>query len=273
MIKEYRICMPLSVEEYKIGQLYMISKHSHQQSESGEGVEVVKNEACEHPVHGNGQYTEKKIHLFGRLPSWIKACIPRVFYVEEKAWNFYPYTITDYTCSFVPRFSIHIETVYENNNGSSQNPFKSSSEMPEVHDVDFVDIAYDEYPEKHYVEEEDCRYFKSKKTNRGPLAEGWRDSTKPIMCSYKLVTVSFEVWGLQSRVESFVHKGIRDVLLVGHRQAFSWIDEWWDMEIKDVREFEKVQHQETNEKVVGAGPQDSSESTPSPATRQHSSPN
>jgi hypothetical protein len=46
-----------------------------------------------------------------------------------------------------------------------------------------------------------------------------------------------------------------------------------DMEIKDVREFEKVQHQETNEKVVGAGPQDSSESTPSPATRQHSSPN
>ena len=43
----------------------MISKHSHQQSEDGEGVEVVKNEACEHPVHGKGQYTEKKIHMFG----------------------------------------------------------------------------------------------------------------------------------------------------------------------------------------------------------------
>lgn len=26
------------------------------------------------------------------------------------------------------------------------------------------------------------------------------------MCSYKLVTVKFEVWGLQSRVEQFVHK-------------------------------------------------------------------
>ena len=33
-------------------------------------------------------------------------------------------------------------------------PFKLDSETPEVHDVDFIDIAYDEYPEKHYVKEE-----------------------------------------------------------------------------------------------------------------------
>lgn len=26
------------------------------------------------------------------------------------------------------------------------------------------------------------------------------------MCSYKLVTVTFDMWGLQSRVEHFVHK-------------------------------------------------------------------
>lgn len=53
---------------------------------------------------------------------------------------------------------------------------------------------------------QDLRYFKSKKTNRGLLQEGWIDSQDPIMCSYKLVTVKFEVWGLQSRVEQFVHK-------------------------------------------------------------------
>ena len=27
----------------------------------------------------------------------------------------------------------------------------------------------------------------------------------PIMCSYKLVTVEFNVWGLAYRVESYVH--------------------------------------------------------------------
>ncbi|CAI9728900.1 phosphatidylinositol transfer 1-like [Octopus vulgaris] len=72
----------------------MIAKHSHEQSESGEGVEVVKNEPCEHPVHGNGQYTEKRIHLSSRLPGWVQSLIPRIFYVTERAWNFFPHTIT-----------------------------------------------------------------------------------------------------------------------------------------------------------------------------------
>lgn len=49
--------------QYRVGQLYTISKHSHQESEKGEGVEVVKNEPHEDPVHGLGQFTEKRVHL------------------------------------------------------------------------------------------------------------------------------------------------------------------------------------------------------------------
>ena len=49
--------------QYRIGQLYMIAKHSHEQSEHGEGVEVVKNEDCEHPKHGKGRFTEKRVYL------------------------------------------------------------------------------------------------------------------------------------------------------------------------------------------------------------------
>jgi len=41
----------------------MIAKHSSEQSGSGEGVAVIKNEPCEHPEHGHGQYTEKHIYL------------------------------------------------------------------------------------------------------------------------------------------------------------------------------------------------------------------
>lgn len=29
-----------------------------------------------------------------RLPYWIQAICPRVFYVTEKSWNYYPYTMT-----------------------------------------------------------------------------------------------------------------------------------------------------------------------------------
>ena len=49
-VREYRICMPITVDEYKIGQLYMIAKHSAEQSQKGEGVEVVENRPHTDPV-------------------------------------------------------------------------------------------------------------------------------------------------------------------------------------------------------------------------------
>lgn len=248
LMKEYRICMPLTVEEYRIGQLYMISKHSHEQSDRGEGVEVVQNEPYEDPNHGNGQLTEKRVYLNSKLPSWARAVVPKIFYVTEKAWNYYPYTITEYTCSFLPKFSIHIETKYEDNKGSNDSIFDNEAKDLE-REVCFIDIASDEIPERYYKESEDPKYFKSQKTGRGQLKEGWRDTHQPIMCSYKLVTVKFEVWGLQTRVEQFVHKVVRDILLIGHRQAFAWVDEWYDMTMDDVREYEKNMHEKTNIKV------------------------
>jgi hypothetical protein len=99
----------------------MIAKHSAEESSQGEGVEVVENCPIDDPDHGKGQYTEKRIHLSNRLPSWIRSMVPKIFYITEKAWNYYPYTITEYTCSFVPRFAIHIQTKYLNDKGTTDN--------------------------------------------------------------------------------------------------------------------------------------------------------
>lgn len=272
LIKEYRICMPMSVEEYQLGQLYMIAKHSHEQSENGEGVEVIRNEVCTDPVHGIGRYTEKRVHLSSRLPSWVRAIIPAIFYITEKAWNYFPYTITEYNCSFIPKFSIHIETRYEDDNGSSDNCLKLTEGEFQQREVDFVDIAVDELSPKHYKEEEDPKLLVSKKTGRGPLQEGWRDTVKPIMCSYKVVRVKFEVFGLQGRVESFAHKAVRDILLLGHRQAFAWIDDWYGLTLEDIREYETKMNHETNEKVMaGRGCRTSTDSRHSSTASRHSS--
>ncbi|XP_059479824.1 cytoplasmic phosphatidylinositol transfer protein 1 [Neocloeon triangulifer] len=250
LTKEYRICMPLTVEEYKVGQLYMIARHSLEQSEKGEGVEVVENSPCEDEVHGKGQYTEKRIHLSSKLPYWVQSMIPRLFYVTEKAWNYYPYTETEYTCSFLPKFNIFIKTRFEDNAGTSENCLGIPEEELANRNVEFIDIAFDEVVPRHYKEEEDPKLFKSKKTGRGVLVEGWKEDTQPIMCSYKLVRASFEVWGLQTRVEDWILKAIRDILLLGHRQAFAWMDEWHGMTIEDVREYEQKIQEETNTKVL-----------------------
>lgn len=250
LLKEYRIPMPLSVEEYRIGQLYMIAKHSWEASEKGEGIEVVKNEPCEDPKHGKGQFTEKRIHLSKKLPTWIQAVIPSLFYITEKAWNFYPYTITEYTCSFLPKFSIHIETRYEDNNGSSENVLTLNQEELVEREVVCIDVANNsDVPEHKYKEKEDPSKFHSEKTKRGPLEQDWKETSDPIMCSYKAVRVKFEVWGLQTKTESFTHSCIQEILLMGHRQAFTWIDEWFGMSMEELREYEKKMNDETNKKV------------------------
>nr|CAG4645342.1 EOG090X00NX [Lynceus sp. MCZ IZ 141354] len=254
LVKEYRVPMPLTTEEYKIGQLYMIAKHCLEQSGDGEGVEVIENRPHHDDTHGNGQYTEKRIHLSNKLPSWIQALIPRIFYITEKAWNYYPYTLTEYTCSFVPRFHIQIETRYEDNCGDNDE-LLAKAHRDQL--VEIIDIAYDDLSPKHYKEEEDLTKWKSVKRNRGPLQPDWIRTTKPIMCSYKSVRASFEVWGLQSRVEEFTHKCIRDVLMLGHRQATAWLDQWVDMTQDDVRRFETQMHKETNQKVLNVEPKKS----------------
>ncbi|XP_058013763.1 cytoplasmic phosphatidylinositol transfer protein 1-like isoform X1 [Ahaetulla prasina] len=242
LVKEYRICMPLTTDEYRVGQLYTISKHSHQESDRGEGVEVVKNEPHEDPVHGPGQFTEKRVHLSSFVSFSVSPLLP---------WDIWNYLTTDaeYTCSFLPKFSIYIETKYEDNCGNSTNVFLNEKILGD-HEVMFLDIAFDEIPDRYYRSLEDLRSFCSAKTGRGPLQEGWREHTQPIMCSYKLVTVKFEVWGLQTRVEQFVHKVIRDILLIGHRQAFAWVDEWSGMTMDEVRLYEKETQQATND-IVG----------------------
>ena len=203
----------------------MIAKHSAEQSQKGEGVEVVENRPHEDPEHGKGQFTEKRIYISSKLPSWIRKMVPKIFYVTEKAWNYYPFTITEYSvgpqqkkrflnminilfqCSFISSFSVNILTRYENNNGSTENCLNQPQSVLDQRIVDRVDIALDQCAPHHYKEEEDLLKFTSVKTKRGPLCEGWMEDTQPIMCSYKLVDVRFELMSLlQNRVEDFVHK-------------------------------------------------------------------
>ena len=52
--------------------------------------------------------------------------------------------------------------------------------------------------------------------------------------------MEFRYWGLQSRIERFIHDyGLRRVMLRAHRQAWAWQDEWVGLTIEDIRQLEK----------------------------------
>uniref|UniRef100_A0A671VJW6 Phosphatidylinositol transfer protein membrane associated 2 n=1 Tax=Sparus aurata TaxID=8175 RepID=A0A671VJW6_SPAAU len=247
LIKEYRIPMPMSVEEYRIAQLYMIQKKSREEScGEGSGVEILENKPYEDGPGGSGQYTHKVYHIGKHIPSWFCAILPQAaLRVEEESWNAYPYTRTRYTCPFVEKFSIDIETYYKPDTGNQVDVFNMSAAEKRQRTVDPIDIVKDYIPPHEYLVEEDPKLYQSIKTKRGPLSDDWIEEINqnhgqsPVMCAYKLCKVEFRYWGMQSKIERFIHDvGLRKVMVRAHRQAWCWQDEWYGLTIEDIRQLE-----------------------------------
>ena len=240
-IIEYRIPLPLSVDEYKIGQLYGVAEASKNETGGGDGVEVVENrpftpEECEQ-YKSNGQYTYKIMHLENKLPRIIVAIAPKgSLQMHEKAWNAYPYCKTIYSNEYMEdSFHINIFTWHkagvgeENVHGLDEATLKER----EIVNIDIVDPV-----DSHdYKEDEDPSKFKSEKTGRGPLTKGWIDdqSIQPKMTCYKFYDIKFKWWGLQTKVEKIIARSVERLLRNFHRQVFCWIDQWFGMTMEDIR--------------------------------------
>jgi len=278
-VKEYRIPLPLTVEEYRIAQLYMIAKKSRQETTShsaaatGEksGVEILVNEPYSNGPgpdgdgKGSGQFTHKVYHIGSHLPGWFKALLPKsALTVEEKAWNAYPYTKTVFSCPFVEKFSLEIETYYTPDGGQLENVFNLKGSDLSGRVTDLIDVVKDQ--QQNYVPEEDPTMFVSEKTHRGPLDENWLEEYsaaclgkemptadgRAIMCAYKLCKVEFRYWGMQAKIEQFIHNmALRNTMLRAHRQAWVWQDEWYGLTMDDIRDIERQTAEELKKKMRG----------------------
>ncbi|XP_059704793.1 membrane-associated phosphatidylinositol transfer protein 1 isoform X2 [Haemorhous mexicanus] len=259
LIKEYHILLPMSLEEYQVAQLYMIQKKSREESSGeGSGVEILANRPYSDGPGGSGQYTHKIYHVGSHIPSWFRALLPKAaLQVEEESWNAYPYTRTRYTCPFVEKFSIEIETYYRPDAGQQTNIFNLSVAEKRQRILDTIDIVRDPISPGEYKPEEDPKLYHSSKTGRGPLGDDWLEAAAasgPLMCAYKLCKVEFRYWGMQSKIEQFIHDvGLRKVMLRAHRQAWCWQDEWTDLTMEDIRQLEEETARMLAQKMAKCG--------------------
>jgi len=261
LIKEFRITLPMSVEEYNIGQLYNVAEVSRNETGGGEGVEVLKNEPFENvPLLGGkfskGQYTKKIYHLASKVPYLVRSLAPTgSLEVHEEAWNAYPYCKTVLTNPgyMKENFIIKIESFYRPSRGEEVNVHELSQELLNQREVIQIDIAKDEVTPGDYKSDEDPKTFTSTKTGRGPLTSPtWKNEVEPVMTCYKLVTIEFKWWGIQKKVEDFIFQTEKRLFLNQHRQVFCWIDKWHGLTIEDIRAIED-QTQEDLEKLRNTG--------------------
>ncbi|KAF6299371.1 phosphatidylinositol transfer protein alpha [Rhinolophus ferrumequinum] len=255
LLKEYRVILPVSVDEYQVGQLYSVAEASKNETGGGEGVEVLVNEPYEKDGE-KGQYTHKIYHLQSKVPTFVRMLAPEgALNIHEKAWNAYPYCRTVITKNEYMKedFLIKIETWHKPDLGTQENVHKLEPETWKHVEAIYIDIAdRSQVLSKDYKAEEDPAKFKSIKTGRGPLGPNWKQELVnqkdcPYMCAYKLVTVKFKWWGLQNKVENFIHKQERRLFTNFHRQLFCWLDKWVDLTMDDIRRMEEETKKQLDE--------------------------
>ncbi|OBS83608.1 hypothetical protein A6R68_22409, partial [Neotoma lepida] len=150
-------------------------------------------------------------------------------------------------------FLIKIETWHKPDLGTQENVHKLEPETWKHVEAVYIDIAdRSQVLSKDYKAEEDPAKFKSIKTGRGPLGPNWKQELVnqkdcPYMCAYKLVTVKFKWWGLQNKVENFIHKQEKRLFTNFHRQLFCWLDKWVDLTMDDIRRMEEETKRQLDE--------------------------
>jgi len=146
----------------------------------------------------------------------------------------YPYLRTTISIPFFNKLKIEMLSMHANDDGSTENIHNLTEAELAIRKVDMIDIAFDDVPKRDYRSELDPKLYISKKTGRGPLKKGWRGKTEPTMCAYKLVKVEANYWGVQNRAEKLMMNGIRQIVLLTHRNAFCWLDEWFDLTFEEI---------------------------------------
>ena len=84
---EFRIPMPMTVDEYLIGQMWAVNEQSRLETGGGEGVEIVHNEPFEGQNVGpkgrfsKGQYTYKIYKVASKVPKYIRCVCANLNYI------------------------------------------------------------------------------------------------------------------------------------------------------------------------------------------------
>jgi len=245
MTKEYRVLVPGTLKDYKIGSIYTMSQGTKQTAERSGGKDTItttKIERYEDSTTGRkGIYTFKIYRLDSYTPNWVRAILPdTAMRLEEECWDCYPYVKTRISSPFLgERFFLQLETIFLQDAGTSENAHNLPAEHLKKRTVEVLDFVNQKVQDKRYnhPDEDPLNQTLQKYPLRG-LKENWLKTCPQIMCAYKLVTTRFRYPGFQNRVEAFIIDSQRDMMLRFQKLHYKWSDEWWGMTLEEVRGLE-----------------------------------
>jgi hypothetical protein len=239
LVKEYRINLPLTVDEFRIGQLFCVAEA---ESKIAYGdVEVLQDAPFENisllrGKYTKGQYTHKKIVKSDQnLPRDLQE-------IHQQSWDAFPYCKSIITTpeALKDAYFVGIESLYCQDRGEQVNVHRLPPKVLRSREVVVIDIAGEPVSQEETDQGLDPRTFRSRKTGRGPLGQGWEfRSNIPVMTCYKLVTVKSS-HADHEKMEKAYHETVRLAFISFHRHVFCSMDRWCGKTIEYIRNFEEL---------------------------------
>lgn len=199
VIREFRIPLPLTVDEYQVAQLYTVAEESKNETGGGDGVQVIENKPYKKDNGEEGQYTYKIYNIHHKVPRFVKSFAPKGSLVfHEKAWNSYPFCYTEYVNEhFGEKFKMVIISRHQADSGDNNDvdyghyPEVDKSKMS-TQNINICDNQ--SFDKNRYNESSDPTKYSFPEQNRGPFSIDFANNTKPIMTCYKYYYIRCQVF-------------------------------------------------------------------------------
>ncbi|XP_071477493.1 phosphatidylinositol transfer protein alpha isoform-like [Diadema antillarum] len=209
-ITEYRIVLPLTLDELNIASLYTVCAVSKAETGGGEGIEWVVRRETETDDGEPCLYTHKIIHMEKKVPGFIRMLLPSgAFTIHEKTTNCFPRCRTEYSNPgyMKDNYSTVVETIsIADDRGEIDNVFDLGPEELSRREVVNIDIINDRIPNSESQFNTDPSKVTFQKVKRGPFGPHWQDTCTPVLCCYKLVKTEFKWFGLQEKIQAQIKK-------------------------------------------------------------------
>ncbi|GIX65704.1 phosphatidylinositol transfer protein [Babesia caballi] len=219
--------------------------------ENGSAFEISKNEVYERDGIV-GRHTVKRYHFAKNLPPWLQSLLGKELTVlSEESWNTYPYTLTKYSNKKLASFDFSFESICLESLEESDNALNLSDKDLSKRKVVFVDVT--EFKKcKLYDAAFDVTQKESQYTDVLPLRPGWwREPGQKGIMTYKVMKLDVPYFGfLASRIENFIVNQIQDKLMAFTCNALCRIDEWYGLDIEELRLKEQQCYDLLNQKFM-----------------------
>ena len=244
-LKEYRIPIPLTLEEYRLGQQWTenellketfqncatcltIFDHSNEQERS----DIIKEKipmTLKTTITSATPMTHKRYNVKDQIPKYLEVLFLKSktdLILDEYCWDDWPYTLTiienvEYRLRIIIRSyyrNNHLTSIHETNNANLQVFYSINDEqMKYLNDYEIINIAERLEPKEYHADEDPTKISSVKRPHLLPLQfnskwyENWSTNNSS-MCVYKLI----ELVMFDGKVEekSFLTKAANKILVL-----------------------------------------------------------